>query len=71
MKLAILLNSDVMEKNQCQIRIQRPKISTDLLVSSNAQIFVAMRYLFRIPDSAFNGRFRLSRDKMINKFYDK
>ena len=42
MKLAILQNSDVMEKNQCQIRIQRPKISKDLLVLSNAQIFVAL-----------------------------
>ena len=29
-------------KNQCQIRIQRPKIRKDLLVSSNAQIFVAL-----------------------------
>jgi len=37
MKLAILQNSDVMEKNQYRIRIQRPKISKDLLVSFNAQ----------------------------------
>ena len=52
MKLAILLNSDVMEKNQCQIRIQRPKISKDLLVSSNAQIFVALCYI-RVGGMAF------------------
>ena len=37
MKLAILQNSNVMEKNQYRIRIQRPKISKDMLVSSNAQ----------------------------------
>ena len=37
MKLAIMQNSDVMEKNQYRIRIQRPKISKDLLVSSDAQ----------------------------------
>ena len=37
MKLAILQNSDVMEKNQYRIRIQQPKISKDLLVSFNAQ----------------------------------
>ena len=37
MKLAILQNPDVIEKNQYRIRIQRPKISKDLLVSSNAQ----------------------------------
>ena len=42
MKLAILLNSDVMEKNNCQIGIQRPEISKDLLVSLIAQIFVAL-----------------------------
>ena len=42
MKLAILQNSDVIEKNGCQIRAQRPKISKDLLVPSNAQIFVAL-----------------------------
>ena len=38
MKLAILRNSDVMEKNLYRIRTQRPKISKDLLVPSNAQI---------------------------------
>ena len=42
MKLAILQNSDVIEKNGCQIRTQRPKISKGLLVPSNAQIFVAL-----------------------------
>ena len=31
-----------MEKNQCQNRIQRPKINKYLLVSSKAQIFVAL-----------------------------
>ena len=44
MKLAILQNSDVIEKNGCQIRTQRPKISKDLLVPSNAQVFVALCY---------------------------
>ena len=49
MKLAILQNPDVIEKNQYRIRIQRPKISEDLLVSSNAQKkghFFALCYLF-------------------------
>ena len=43
MKLAILQNSDVMEKNQYRIRIQRPKISKDLLVSFDAQKKVQFR----------------------------
>ena len=50
MKLAILRNPDVIEKNQYRIRTQRPKVSKDLLVSSNAQKkrsnFVALCYLF-------------------------
>ena len=46
MKLAILQNPDVIEKIQYRIQIQRPKISEDLLVSSNgimanAEIIVA------------------------------
>ena len=37
MKFTILQNPDVIEKNEYRIWIQRPKISEDLLVSSNAQ----------------------------------
>ena len=37
MKLAILQNPDVIGKNQYRIRIQRPKISKDWLVSSNVR----------------------------------
>ena len=44
MKLATLQNSDVMEKNQCLIQIQQPKISQVLLVLSNVQIFVGLCY---------------------------
>ena len=70
MKLAILLNSDVMEKNQCQIRIQPTKISEDLLVSSNAQIFVALcNYRPLILEEKFRLlKFRSHRDKSFPFF---
>ena len=69
MKLAILQNPDVIGKNRYRIWIQRPNISKDLLVSSNAQekgqillpfvvieVFIQYQYSSRLqkPDNFSN-----------------